>query len=138
MSYILDSSAIFKAIKENSINKLTNRYTLELARYELGNIIRKQHNLYKTINQKESIQLMRVITDVLNTLEILQIQGKEEKILELAEELETTFYDASYLTYAQEFGIPLLTEDKKLMEKGKRLKITVMNLKNFNILHSPT
>ncbi|MEM2148079.1 MAG: hypothetical protein QXJ94_05695 [Candidatus Bathyarchaeia archaeon] len=41
MKYLFDSSAIFKAIKENKINLLIGNYTLELARYELGNILWK-------------------------------------------------------------------------------------------------
>jgi len=39
MSYILDSSAIFRAIKENVVETSVGNYTLDLARYELGNVI---------------------------------------------------------------------------------------------------
>jgi hypothetical protein len=45
MKYLFDSSAIFRAIKENKIDLLTGNYTLELARYELGNIVWKDYFL---------------------------------------------------------------------------------------------
>ncbi|MCP8316707.1 MAG: hypothetical protein H3Z51_07600 [archaeon] len=50
MSYILDSSAIFRAIKENVVETLVGNYTLELARYELGNVLWKEYLLHKKIN----------------------------------------------------------------------------------------
>ena len=128
MSYILDSSAIFRAIKDKVIDRTANSYTLELARYELGNIVWKQHNLFKTIDQKDSLKLIRIIADVLNTLEILNAKSKEDKILELAEELNTTFYDTSYLYHALELGLPLISEDMKLIEKGRHMGITASTL----------
>jgi len=128
MNYILDSSAIFRAIKDKVIDRTADSYTLELARYELGNIVWKQHNLFKTIDQKDSIKLIRIIADVLNIFEILSVKSKEDKILELAEELNTTFYDASYLYYAQKLGLPLLSEDMKLIEKGRHMGITASTL----------
>ncbi len=128
MNYILDSSAIFRAIKDKVIDRTADSYTLELARYELGNIVWKQHNLFKTIDQKDSIKLIKIIADVLNIFEILCVKSKEDKILELAEELNTTFYDASYLYYAQELGLPLLSEDMKLIEKGRHMGITASTL----------
>ena len=36
MKYLFDSSAIFRAIKENRIDLLIGNYTLEMARFELG------------------------------------------------------------------------------------------------------
>ena len=45
MKSLFDSSAIFRAVKENKIEFLAGNYTLELARYELGNIIWKDMRL---------------------------------------------------------------------------------------------
>ncbi|RLI96776.1 MAG: toxin VapC, partial [Candidatus Aenigmatarchaeota archaeon] len=42
MSYLFDTSAIFRAIKEGKIEILAGNYTIELARYELGNAIWKE------------------------------------------------------------------------------------------------
>lgn len=128
MTRLLDASAIFRAIKENAIDRTAESHTLELARYELGNIVWKQHNLHKTINREESLSLIRVIADVLDTLQIHHVKGKEASILELAEETDTTFYDASYIHHARELGLPLVSEDKGIIEKARQTRITASTL----------
>lgn len=131
MTRLLDSSAIFRAIKENAIDRTADSHTLELARYELGNIVWKQHNLHKTINGEESLRLIRIIADVLDTLQIHHAKGKEDKILELAEETDATFYDASYLYHARELGLPLISEDRSIIEKARRMGITASTLREI-------
>lgn len=61
MKYLFDSSAIFRAIKENKIELLNGSYTLELARYELGNIIWKDHVLQSTLSKQEAQIIARTI-----------------------------------------------------------------------------
>ncbi len=128
MTHLLDASAIFKAIKENAIDRTADSHTLEVARYELGNIVWKQHNLHKTINREESLSLIRIIADVLDTLQIHHVKGREDKILELAEEQDTTFYDASYIHYARELGLSLVSEDKGMIEKARQMGIVASTL----------
>ncbi|MGQ9469599.1 MAG: type II toxin-antitoxin system VapC family toxin [Nitrososphaerales archaeon] len=119
MSYILDSSAIFGAIKENAIEALIGSYTLDLARYELGNVLWKEYLLHKKINKDELKRLIRLIKRVLSIVEVLGINCHEEEILELAEELKSTFYDASYIFYAKEKKLSLITEDEILLNKAR-------------------
>jgi len=128
MTRILDSSAILKAIKLNAIDRTAGSHTIELARYELGNIVWKQHNLHKTINREESIKLIEIITDVLDSLQIHDTKGKETETLKLAEDTNTTFYDASYLNHARELSLPLTSEDKRLIEKAHQLGIEASTL----------
>lgn len=128
MTHLLDASAIFKAIKENAIERTADSHTLELARYELGNIVWKQHNLHKTINREESLSLIRIIADVLDTLQVHHAKGREDKILELAEELDATFYDASYLHHARELGLSFVSEDKGMIEKARQMGIVASTL----------
>ena len=52
MKYIFDSSAIYNAIKQNKIENLAGNYTQELARYELGNSIWKDHFLQAKISEQ--------------------------------------------------------------------------------------
>jgi len=118
MSYILDSSAIFKVIKEGDVETLLGNHTLELARYELGNTIWKQHILHKLSND-ELKRLVRLIKEVLSLMEVSGIYCHEEEILSIAEELKLTFYDSSYVFYSKERNLPLITEDETLMEKAK-------------------
>lgn len=116
MKYLFDSSAIFKAIKENKINFLIGNYTLELARYELGNILWKNF-LQAKIPDKEIKTLAKIIKQTLNLMEITQITCNEEEILETARQLKITFYDASYTHHAKAKKLPLITEDLHLIEK---------------------
>lgn len=119
MSCILDSSAIFKAITEDAVQSLLGNYTVELARYELGNTLWKQHALRKKLSSDELKRLIRLVKQVLSIMEVLGIDCHEEDILGIAEKLKLTFYDASYVFYAKEKNLPLITEDETLIEKVK-------------------
>ena len=104
MKYLFDASAIFRAIKENKTDLLTGEGTVELARYELGNIIWKNYFL-----QAENLE-RRIQNDCKSSQTYSNGHGgttiinKEEQILETAAELNITFYDASYAYLAKEKG----------------------------------
>jgi predicted nucleic acid-binding protein len=117
MKYIFDSSAIFKAIKENKIEILVGNCTLELARYEMGNIIWKNYTLQAKATDQELKILAKIIKQTLNIMEITQINCDEEEILETATKLKITFYDASYTYYAKMKELTLITEDSQLLKK---------------------
>lgn len=117
MKYIFDSSAIFKAIKENKIEVLVGNFTLELARYEMGNIIWKNFTLQAKATDQELKILAKIIKQTLNIMEITQINCNEEEILETATKLKITFYDASYTYYAKMKELTLITEDSQLLKK---------------------
>ena len=117
MKYLFDSSAIFRAIKENKTDLLTGNGTVELARYELGNIIWKDYFLQAKISKEESKMIAKAVKHTLMAMEVLQIISKEEQILETAAELNITFYDASYAYLAKEKELQLVTEDLRLMKK---------------------
>ena len=117
MKYLFDSSAIFKAIKENKIEALVGNYTLELARYELGNVLWKNFALQVKATDQEIKILTKVIKQTLNMMEILQINCNEQEILQTAAKLEITFYDASYAHCANVKELTLITEDSQLLKK---------------------
>lgn len=117
MKCIFDSSAIFKAIKENKIEILVGNCTLELARYEMGNIIWKNYTLQAKATDQELKILAKIIKQTLNIMEITQINCNEEEILETATKLKITFYDASYTYYAKMKELTLITEDSQLLKK---------------------
>jgi predicted nucleic acid-binding protein len=117
MKYLFDSSAIFRAIKENKIETLADNYTLELARYELGNIIWKDCALQAKVSEQESKKLTQVVKRTLNLMNLLEIAGSEEEILDTAIQLKITFYDASYVQLAKEKDLHLITEDLRLIKK---------------------
>jgi predicted nucleic acid-binding protein len=118
MKYLFDSSAIFRAIKENKIEYLTENYTLELARYELGNIIWKDHILQSKISEQEAKTMAKTIKHTLNIMDIIEIAGSEEEILDTAIKQKITFYDASYVYFAKSKELRLITEDSRLIKKN--------------------
>lgn len=130
MKYIFDSSTIFKAIKENVVEILTGNCTLDLARYELGNILWKEHTLQKRISREELKRLARLVKDVLDLMETLTVSCHEEEILSLAESLKITFYDASYVYQAKNREISLVTEDTELADKTKT-QVKTLKLENI-------
>jgi predicted nucleic acid-binding protein len=117
MNCLFDSSAIFRAIKENKIEVLARNYTLELARYELGNIIWKDCVLQAKVSEEESRMLVKTIKHTLNLMDVLEIAGYEEEILAIALQLRITFYDASNVCFAKAKELQLITEDLRLMKK---------------------
>jgi predicted nucleic acid-binding protein len=117
MKYLCDSSAVFRAIKENKIDLLAGNYTLELARYELGNIIWKDYFLQAKVSKEESEMIAKTVKHALAIMEILQIACNEEEILKTATQLKITFYDASYAFFAKAEELRLITEDSRLMKK---------------------
>ncbi len=128
MKYLFDSSAIFRTIKENKIEVLNGNYTLELARYELGNIVWKDSILQARFSEQESKLMIKAIKHTLNIMEVLDIASSEEEILETAIKLKITFYDASYVYFANAKGLQLITEDLRLIKKSSsRINVSTLD-----------
>jgi predicted nucleic acid-binding protein len=117
MKYLFDSSAIFRAIKENKVEVLVGNCTLELARYELGNVLWKSFALEGKATSAEIKTLAKIVKRVLSVMEVLQIGCSEEEILEFAGKAKITFYDAAYAYHAMEKNLTLITEDSQLLKK---------------------
>ena len=117
MKSLFDSSAIFRAVKENKIEFLAGNYTLELARYELGNIIWKDCVLLAKVSEQEAKMMEKTINHTLNLMDLIEIAGSEEEILDTAIKLKITFYDASYAYFAKAKDLRLITEDSRLIKK---------------------
>jgi predicted nucleic acid-binding protein len=117
MKALFDSSAIFRAVKENKIEFLAGNYTVELARYELGNIIWKESVLHAKVSEQEAKLMEKTINQVLNLMDLIEIAGSEDEILDTAIKLKITFYDASYAYFAKAKDLRLITEDARLIKK---------------------
>ena len=117
MKYLFDSSAIFRAIKENKIELLTGNCTLELARYELGNIVWKDYILQGKVSEQEAKMMIKAIKHTLTLMDVMGIAGSEEEILETARQLKITFYDASFAYVAKAKELQLIAEDSRLIKK---------------------
>ena len=99
------------------VEKLKSIYAPPLILYEIGNalviLVRR-----RLITKKDALRKFRSIT----AIPILNIREPAlDRVVEIAVELKTTFYDASYLALALEVGVPLITADRELCEKGRKV-----------------
>jgi predicted nucleic acid-binding protein len=111
---LFDASSIYLLAKEGCFEVLMGQSTLSLAIYELGNAILKDVRVFKSISPEEGMKVVSFLRRVLERMAIRAIDGHEDRILKLAEELRLPFYDAAYLQMALELGAPLVTEDAVL------------------------
>ncbi len=111
---LIDASSIYILAKEGRFEVLLGQSTLSLAIYELGNAILKDVRVFKSISVEEGMRAVNFLRRILERMDIRTIDGHEDRILKLAEELQLSFYDAAYLQLAVELGAPLVTEDEVL------------------------
>jgi predicted nucleic acid-binding protein len=131
MNLLFDSSAIFSVVQAGKTDKLSGNYTLDLARYELGNIVWKNKVIHKSINEEEGDRIFALIVKTINSMSILKIVGYEKEILTLATILRISFYDASYLYFAKMLDIPLVTDDKGLISRAKQQKVGLIDVNDL-------
>lgn len=121
MSYLLDASSIFEALLRRKLRLLSGNFTISLARYELGNVVWKRGTLSGDISPERQAKLLALVSEGLKLMKVIGIAGQEGGVLEVAEGLKITFYDASYVHAAKAQGVPLVTEDRALREKAKNV-----------------
>ncbi len=117
MNYLFDASAIFSLIRLNRIEPLSGSFTTELARYELGNIIWKEHKLQRRLDANTSSQVLKATKRVLATMKILELNCHEEEVEKVGNKLGISFYDSSYAIHAKTMDLTMITDDGKLAKK---------------------
>ena len=117
MSFVFDASSIFEAILIGNVRILDNQYTVEIARYELGNVLWKKRTLVGDLSDKECTRLGNLIKRILGLMNIVSIECCELEVLRIANKYGVTFYDASYVYVARKNNATLVTEDNKLKQK---------------------
>ena len=111
---LLDASAIFNLFQCHKYNALVAGATIPLAKYEIGNILWKNHKIRNRISKKEAMESGTVLFELIESME--QIVPSPASALSLSLEEGLTFYDSSYLVSAIESGYELVTDDVKLHE----------------------
>ena len=134
--YLLDSSAIAVLLKRlggSAVKYLTGTYTLDLAYYELGNVLWKECTLMNLIDGKEAVNKVKYIAKLLKTMKIESIKSEKdlEGTIALAVKLKLTFYDASYLYIAKKKNLILVTEDHELREKSSKENIEAITVDEY-------
>jgi predicted nucleic acid-binding protein len=69
------------------------------------------------LSEQEAKIMQKTINHTLNLMELIEITGNEEEILDTAIKLKITFYDASYAYFAKAKDLRLITEDARLIKK---------------------
>ncbi len=116
---IFDASSIWLAVSKEKFEILKNKFSVELVKYEIGNVLWKKVVLEKIYSLEEALFLADFLQRILNKMNLLTPEIKE--VLEIAVKLKINFYDASYLALAKKLKMPLITEDRLLKEKSKRI-----------------
>lgn len=119
--YLFDASSIFEALVRGRAEVLSGNFTLELARYELGNVVWKRRSLIGDLSREDALRILGLFKKALRIMEVLRVECREAEILKIAEDLGMTFYDACYVAIASIKDAALITEDKKLKRKAEKL-----------------
>lgn len=120
---LLDASSIFNAVEQGAMSFVVAQATSPLAEYEIGNVLWKRASLGRVISIQESLEAMALFHDVLQAMK--KVKADAKAVLGVACAAEVSFYDASYLQAAVVMGIPLVTEDKKLLHKAEKFVRTL-------------
>ncbi|MGD0645328.1 MAG: type II toxin-antitoxin system VapC family toxin [Candidatus Bathyarchaeia archaeon] len=123
--YLLDTSAFMFLIKKSNakdvIERLQDSTVLDLTYYEVGNAIWKESTLTKFLTPEDSKTLEKVAQAILLKTDRITIEaGTFQKILEIAKNEKLSFYDSSYIYFAKEKNLKLITEDKQLKAKAQK------------------
>ncbi len=125
MKYLLDASSLMLLIKKADV-KLTveclqDSLILDLTFYEVGNAVWKESTLLKFLTPEEAKKIGSRSQTILAKIDQVKNDGEDfQKILEIAQNETLSFYDSSYVFFAKQRGLPLVTEDKKLEMKAKK------------------
>ena len=111
---LLDASAIFNLFQGGKFSVIVAGATIPLARYEIGNILWKNHKIRNRISKEEAKESGIVMFELLDSMELILPSSDSTMSLSLEEGL--TFYDSSYLVSAIETGYELVTDDIKLQK----------------------
>ena len=139
--HLLDTSSLILLMKtanlKTQLNFLQTSYLLDLTFYEVGNALWKETCLTKFITKNEAQTLQKNIQIVLTRTEKICCETTDfQKISEIAETENLSFYDSSYLFISQEKGLILVTEDKKLSSKAEK-HIEVKNIATLSVQQKP-
>jgi len=125
---IFDSSAIIlilQKFKREAISILEDKFTLDLALYELGNVIWKECVLRNAFSPEDAIANIKKLAKIMGIMKIEKLNTEEDvaEAMKLATKLKLTFYDSSYLYVAKKLNLTLITEDMELKNKAEKAGI---------------
>ena len=121
MRALVDASSIYEAARLEKTHTLKGLHTVEIARYEIGNTLWKHTSLFGDFSLDEAEELMQAFTEVFAAMRLIHLAGRERAVLGLSCDLKIPYYDASYIYFADERGLSLVTDDAQLAKKGREM-----------------
>lgn len=128
MKFLLDASALLPLITRSGkklIAEAANAdlLTTDLAIYESCNGLWKLATLLKTLTLKDAQDIATVLNELtaknlIQTINFTSINLAQT--LDIAQKAQITFYDASYISAAQNTKATLATEDQKLLKAASK------------------
>jgi predicted nucleic acid-binding protein len=115
---VYDTSAIYDLIDNGNVIDFDDGATIELSKFEVGNVIRKQFALRHKISMDDALVLVKAVTIFLGNLRVLEPDPSDT--LKFAIKEKITFYDASYIVAAMQSQSILVTEDKVQQEVARK------------------
>ncbi|HJT09686.1 MAG TPA: type II toxin-antitoxin system VapC family toxin [Candidatus Nitrosotalea sp.] len=125
---LFDTSSLLNVVRNKnsqSIKILNVQYILGLTLYEVLNVIWKLSYREKKITLEQASTLLDSILLLIQRMKIVDINGLERRVQELAIQEGLTAYDASYLAVAEKLDLVLVTDDREL-ERVARKYVKVM------------
>jgi predicted nucleic acid-binding protein len=125
MKSLLDASAFLLLIKnlpaEQVARHLKETQIIDLTYYEVGNGLWKERSLMKLTTPQQCEAYVNVAKAVLSEIETIACVSEAfGAILKTAIEEKLSFYDSSYLYFAKDRKLKLITEDKELFKKARK------------------
>lgn len=107
---------------------------MDLALYELGNIIWKKCALKGTLKPNEAVARIGKLTEVISAMNMQNLETKEDiaGTMGLAVKPELTFHDSSYLYVAKKPNLILVTEDEELKGKAEKAMIKTKTVREIS------
>jgi len=132
----LDSSAIaviLRRLRGKAAEIIRGGATLDLAGYELGNVVWKECVLKGSTTLEEAVKRAEDVAKILEIMRIESVEYTENfvEVMKISARLKITFYDASYLHIAKKNDFTLITSDKELEEKANEINVEAISTDEF-------
>lgn len=132
----LDSSAIaviLRRLRGKAAEIIRGGATLDLAGYELGNVVWKECVLKGSTTLEEAVKRAEDVAKILEIMRIESVEYTENfvEVMKISARLKITFYDASYLHIAKKNDFTLITGDKELEEKANEINVEAISTDEF-------
>lgn len=123
---LFDASSLANLIKKGKLDPFREGATLDLAIYEAANAVLKEALLLKRVSEETAVKWLKVIGGVLDAIPVYSLKSVGSlpealrEVYSLATLEKLTVYDAAYLYAAMRLGATLVTDDRKLLEVGRK------------------